>query len=203
MSTKKLEREVSVALNFRMIELPIIGTTPLIVNRFSEKCKTQIKESAKLKQGGKKKNIIDPEEQYQNSIYYLSDGKSYGFPAGAIKASIVRAAFLGFGRPMTSTRTLINVIADDNETGLVEIHGEPRMREDMVRVGGASKTASPRYRAEFPMWSAVLKIEYFEDAIIEEDLVKYVASAGKMCGIGEWRPERSNSGRYGCFEIAQ
>jgi len=26
--------------------------------------------------------------------------------------------------------------------------------------------------------------------------------AGFSCGIGEWRPEKSNSGSYGLFELA-
>lgn len=207
MSTTKSnteEKEIIVSLNIKTIQIPIKGTTPLIVSRFDEKSKQQIEESGKagLKQGGKKKNIIAPEEQYEKSIYYLSDGERCGFPAVAFKAAMVTAAYRTYGRPMTTTRAAFHVIADDPDTGLVEIHGEHRMREDMVRVGGINKVAAPRYRAEFPQWSAVLTIKFLENVISEEEIAGLVNAAGFTCGIGEWRPEKSNSGSYGCFEIA-
>ena len=57
MSTKKSnteEKEIIVSLNIKTIQIPIKGTTPLIVSRFDEKSKQQIEESGKagLKQGG-------------------------------------------------------------------------------------------------------------------------------------------------------
>ena len=33
------------------------------------------------------------------------------------------------------------------------------------------------------------------------ELVKLVEVAGFACGIGEWRPEKSNTGSFGLFEI--
>lgn len=208
MATKKAketETPILVSLNVKTIQIPIVGTSPLIVSRFDEKSKRQIEESgtAGLKQGGKKKNIISPEEQYEKSIYYLSDGKSCGLPAVAFKAAMVTAAYRTYGRPMTITRSAFHVIADDPDTGLVKIEGAHRMREDMVRVGGVTKVAAPRYRAEFPVWSAVLTIRFMQDVITAEDIAGLVNAAGFTCGVGEWRPEKSNSGSFGCFTIAQ
>lgn len=204
-TTKATESEVkniSVSLELRTIQIPIEGIAPLIVSRFDEKSKQQIQESAptKLSQGKKKKGIEEPEDQYKKSIYYMSDGRT-GFPAVAFKAAMVRAAQVVYDMQMVKTRTLFRVIADDPDTGLVEIFGEHRMREDMVRVGTMTKTASPRYRAEFPSWSAVLTIQYIKDAITEEQIVGLVNSAGFCCGVGEWRPEKSNSGSFGLFRV--
>lgn len=208
MATKKVketETPILVHLNVKTIQIPIVGTSPLIVSRFDEKSKQQIEESGAtgLKQGGKKKNIISPEEQYEKSIYRLSDGKNCGLPAVAFKAAMVTAAYRTYGRPMTITRSAFHVIADDPDTGLVKIEGAHRMREDMVRVGGITKVASPRYRAEFPVWSAVLTIRFMQDVITAEDIAGLVNAAGFTCGVGEWRPEKSNSGSFGCFTIAQ
>lgn len=206
MATKKTTEEkqnVITAISIAEISIPIVGTSPLIVSRFDEKSKQQIEESGKigLKQGGKKKNIISPEEQYEKSIYYLSDGKRYGFPAVAFKAAMVSTAYRIYGRNMPSARSAFHVVADDLGTGLVEIKGEPRMREDMVRVG-PQKVASPRYRAEFTEWKAVLHIEYVEGVITKEEIATLIQAAGFTCGVGEWRPEKSNSGSFGCFTIA-
>lgn len=205
--TKKVKetevQKIQVTLNVNEARFIIVGTSPLIVSRFDEKSKQQIEESGKpgLKQGGKKKNIVSPEEQYEKSIYYLSDGKRCGFPAVAFKAAMVTAAYRTYGRPMTTTRSAFHVIADDPETGLIEIHGEHRMREDMVRVGGINKVASPRYRAEFPFWSAALTVRYLADVITQEEIAGLINAAGFTCGVGEWRPEKSNSGSFGCFQV--
>lgn len=195
-------QQINVSLNTNTIRIPIVGVAPLIVSRFDEKSKQQIQESApgKVKQG--KKAAADPQEQYEKSIYYLSDGKTYGFPAVAFKAAIVRAAKEVYDFPMTSVRTKLHVIADDPGTGYVEIKGKPQMREDMVRVGAMNKVASPRYRACFPSWSAVLTIRYISDTFTPEQIVAFVNAAGFCCGVGEWRPEKSNSGSFGLFEVA-
>ena len=210
MATKKekeaAEKQITVSLNLKTIKVPIVGVSPLIVNRFDEKSRRQIEEigkaETKLKQGGKKKNISDPEEDYHKSIYYCADGKTPGFPAGAFKAAIVTCAYRTYGRAQTVTRSAFHVLADDIDTGLVKINGEHRMREDMVRVGGMQKVASPRYRAEFPSWSAVLTISYLADVITEKEIVGLVNAAGFTCGVGEWRPEKSSSGSFGMFTVA-
>ena len=208
MATKKKENDVKdivVKLNLRKVTVPIVGTNHLIMSRFDEKSKQEIAESApgKLKQGKGKKAVDSPEEQYKNSIYYLADGKRYGFPAVAFKAAMIRAGKELYDMAMMRTKMLIRVIADDPETGYVEIHGTPEMREDMVRVGGINKTSCPRYRADFPVWSANLVIEYLEDCISEEQIVGLVAAAGFCCGIGEWRPEKANSGSFGTWTVSR
>lgn len=208
MATKKTAaaapevQQINVSLNTNTIRIPIVGVAPLIMSRFDEKSKTEIAEKApgKLKQG--KKAVASPEEQYEKSIYHLSDGKTCGFPAVAFKAAIVRAAKEIYEYPMTSVRTKLHVLADDPATGYVEIKGEHYMREDMVRVGTMTKVASPRYRACFPSWSAVLTIRYISDTFTPEQIVGFVNAAGFACGVGEWRPEKSNSGSFGLFEVA-
>ena len=115
MATKKTEavaKEIQVTLDLKTIQIPIVGIAPLIVSRFDEKSKAQIEESGQtgLKQGGKKKNIIAPEEQYAKSIYYFEDGKTCGFPAVAFKAAMVTAAYRTYGRQMTVTRSAFHVM---------------------------------------------------------------------------------------------
>lgn len=196
--------EIITELNLKTIEFTVEGIAPLIVSRFDEKSKQQIEDIAKaeqgLKQGGKKKNISDPQEQYKKSIYYFADGKTYGFPAVAFKAAMVTAAYRTYGRPMTTTRSAFHVLADDI-TGLIKLEGEPRMREDMVRVGGMTKVASPRYRAEFPVWRVTLRIQYLADVISAKEIIGLANAAGFTCGVGEWRPEKSNSGSFGLFRV--
>ena len=199
-------KDISVSLNLKTISIPIVGVSPLIVSRFDEKAKRQIEEIGRadtgLKQGGKKKNIASPEEDYKKSLYYCADGKRTGFPAVAFKAAMVTAGYRHYGKAQTVLRSAFRVIADDPATGLVEIHGDHRMREDMVRVGTVNKVASPRYRAEYPNWAATITIQFISDVITEADVVGLLNASGFACGVGEWRPEKSNSGQFGMYQVA-
>lgn len=207
MATKK-EKSIETAslsldmdLKFNRITIPVVGVAPLIMSRFDEKCQQEIAESTEIKQGNKKKKIADPQEQYEKSINYFADGKTYGMPAVAFKAAMVRAGQVVYQLQMVRTRTLFRVLADDAETGLVKIDGIPRLRSDMVRVGNIQKVASPRYRAEFPEWKANITIEYVADAFKEKEIVALLNAAGFCCGVGEWRPEKCNSGSFGLFKV--
>lgn len=191
--------------NVKIISLPeikikqstfkIIGITPLIVNRFSEKAQQMILEKQKH-EAKRPREAKNPEEQYKQSLYFFGDGKRTGFPAVGFKAAMTRAG-KQIGLPMTDTRGKFHVIGDEND--LVEIKGKHNMRSDMVRL--ATGVADVRFRGEYKNWSADLTISYNSSVISEEQLAQLLNMAGFSCGIGEWRPEKSNSGSYGLFKI--
>jgi len=177
------------------IVLKVKGITPLIVNRFSEKAKQMMldKQMKKAKVGKEAKN---PKEQYLGSIYYFEDKKKTGFPAVGFKAAMVRAG-VQLGYKMTQLRGMFHVMADQGD--LIEIKGKHRMREDMVRL--ATGVADIRFRAEYPVWSASVNILYNANSISAEELAQLLNMAGFACGLGEWRPEKNNSGMFGLFEL--
>jgi len=74
------------------------------------------------------------------------------------------------------------------------------MREDMVRVGGISKTADIRHRAEFDDWYMDLEIEWNKNGPVTIDqIINLINLGGFTNGIGEWRPEKDGS--YGTFRV--
>ena len=205
MATKKKTenkevKEINVSLNLKTITLLVRGVSPLIMHNFDWKSIQEIEERApgKAKQG---KTIVTPEEAYHRSLYLLSDGVTTYFPADGFKKGMVRAAQVGYNEPMVKTQTLFRVIGDGETENQIIIRGEHRMRTDMVRIGGVQKVAAPRYRAEFPEWSANVTIQYIADAITEEQIISYLNMAGFSCGIGEWRPGKSGGG-YGMYQVA-
>lgn len=203
--SESLIKDIDAGMNMKEIHATIVGITPLIMHSFSQKIYNQIKEAGEIesgmKQGGKKKNIANPEEDYQNSIYYFADHKRYGMPSIAIKSAMVYAGYQIFKKPQTLTRAAIFVCPGEQETGngLIEVNGEHRMREDMVRVGTINKVASPRYRAEFPEWKMDITIRFFANVISEEEVIKLLAAAGLASGLGEWRPQRG--GQMGMWQV--
>lgn len=177
------------------VTFTVKGISPLIVNKFSEKAIQMILDK-QMKRAKNAKEAKDPEECYLGSLYQFSDGVRTGFPAVGFKAAMVRAA-KQLGYAMTDVRGLFFIKSD--ETDLIEIQGEHRMREDMVRIGMG--TADVRFRAEYPEWKAQITILYNANSISVEQLAKLLEIAGFSCGIGEWRPEKSNTGSYGLFEL--
>ena len=199
MTTKK-QTETTIEIpkvEIATVKFRVRGITPLIVSRFSEKAKQMMLEK-QMKKASAGKEAKNPEEQYENSLYKFADGKRTGFPAVGFKAAMVRGGKqLGF--TMTDLRGRFHVMADEGD--LVEIHGEPHPREDMVRL--ATGVADIRFRGEYYAgWEAELTIQYFKNAISAEQLAQLISIAGFSCGIGEWRPEKSNSGSFGLFELA-
>lgn len=188
----------------RSLQVPIIGISSLIVHNFGHKSWIQLIEGGKAKtelvQGGKKMKGLTPEEDFNESLYVMEDGKTLGFPAIGFKSAIVEAGYQMYKRPKTNTRSAIYVVPDGRDEkgdGLIKINGIPRMRQDVVRIGGMTKTAAPRFRAEFPEWSAVLNIQYVEGMITPKEVMQLVFAAGRMNGIGEWRPQKG--GEHGMF----
>lgn len=179
------------------LRVPIIGTSPLIVHKWSDKAKRQMLDA----QQGRKapKTIRDPQEDYESSLYRTADG--YGFPVLAFKAATVGAArFFGKSVRMTELRQFLfmtGVPSEDGSALLVPIVGGPKMREDMVRVGMGGTDL--RYRAEFIDWSAVLTITYVTTAIDKGSVLSLIDAGGMGVGVGEWRPEKK--GQNGCYAV--
>lgn len=179
------------------ILVPIIGTTSLIVHNWSAKAKQQMLDA---QQGRKKtKEIRDPQADYEASLYRTDTG--YGFPTIAFKAATVSAArFFGKDVKMTELRQFLfmaGVPSADRSQILTAVTGEPKMREDMVRVGMGGTDL--RYRAEFIDWTAVLDITYVTTAINRDSVLSLVDAAGMGVGVGEWRPEKR--GQNGTFAL--
>jgi hypothetical protein len=184
--------------DIKHVVIPISGVSPLIVNKFSNKA---IDMMIGIRNGGaknKKHEIQVPEEDVENAKHYSEHGWE-GFPAAGFKAAMVRGAKM-IGMVMKDTQTNFFVKADDEQSQLVRIYGESRLRRDMVRVGMGA--ADIRFRPEYPEWSANLTIEFNAGVLSLDQIHQLVKAAGYGCGIGEMRPEKGKF-NYGRFVLAQ
>ncbi len=184
------------SLEVERILIPIVGLAPLIVHAWSEKAKRQMLDA---QQGRKNvKEHRDPKADYESSLYRTKDG--YGFPTLAFKAATVGSArFYGKAVRMTEIRQFLffrGVPSIDGTQILTPLVGEPRMREDMVRVGMGTDL---RYRGEFVEWSARLDVTYVKSALSRDSVLSLIEAAGLGVGVGEWRPEKN--GQNGTYAI--
>lgn len=180
------------------IIVPIVGTAPLLVHRFSEKAKRQMLDAM---QGIKSPKLPkDPEAEYDAAFYRFLDGR-FGFPVIAFKNATIGGARFYAGITMTLLRQVIfvsgEVGADDQQ--LVEIDGEPKLREDVVRVGQGGTDL--RYRPQFTNWKTSLRVRYVKSQLSRASVLSLIDAGGMGMGVGEWRPEkRGDMGTYAIDE---
>jgi hypothetical protein len=174
----------------------------LICHNWAEKSKQEMLD----KQMGKaqnKKAPKDPHQDYVDSLYWLSKKPAnatdaqiakanFGFPSVGFKSAAVTACTSVGGMTKVAARQAFHVIGE-----YAEIQGEPRMREDMVRIGMG--TADIRFRGEFRDWKAQLHIQFNSSVITPEQVVHLFNTAGFAVGVGEWRPEKDGSN--GLFRV--
>lgn len=193
------DAQVSISrIGTETLRVPILGTAPLIVHKFSEKAKRQMLDAM---QGRKTpKQSKDPDADYESAFYRLDDG-GYGFPVIAFKAASVGACrFFGKSMPMTLARQCIFFDAEFSKADgqkLARIVGEPHMREDVVTVG--MKGHDLRYRPEFTEWSTSIDVTYVQSMLTRESVLSLIDAGGMGVGVGEWRPEKQ--GDFGTYAI--
>jgi hypothetical protein len=180
--------------------VPIVGTAPLIMHKFSEKAKRQMLDAM---QGRKTpKAPKDPDAEYEAAAYRMDDD-SYGFPAIAFKAATVSAArFFDKSVSMVSLRQTLFFGGEMSKAEgqmMVRIDSQPIMREDVVRVGNGGTDL--RYRPQFTEWTTTLEVTYVKSMLTRASVLSLIEAGGMGVGVGEWRPEKR--GDMGTFVIDQ
>lgn len=180
-----------------LVEIEIVGVTPLIVNHFSQKARDMM---AGNQSGVKKpKEPKRPEELFHGAMYLLPDGR-HGFIARGFKGAMVSAGRFFNGITMTSLRQSVFVRGEGPEQLIpLIIEEEPIMRQDPVR--NATGVADLRYRPMYEKWGAKLLIEFVPSVLSVDSVVSLVDAAG-IGGVGEWRATAPKSnGDYGRFAV--
>lgn len=217
------------APDIQVMKVTIVGTSPLIFHKWSEKAKREMLEKQMKKASANKaKEARDPETEYHNSFYRDASG-FIAFPALNIKQAVVDSARNVEGLPMTVLRGAVFIAGDadgmiqvlhkgkpvkaakrlkklDEENSLEGVYSVDsklpdaiQMREDMVRIGNGS--ADLRYRGQVKNWTMELLVKHNNDVLSAEQVLNLLQIAGFACGLGEWRPQKSGS--FGTFEIQQ
>ncbi len=186
------------------IRVPILGTAPLIVHRFSEKQRKAMLD----KMQGKKtpRTPKDPVAEFEAASHRFPEGdEGYGFPAVGFKLATIGAArfypkndvtmtglkqFLFFGGEMGIDGQLLVRLENSDDS-----KDWPRMQEDVVRVNRGGSDL--RYRPVFWPWAAVLEVTYVTSALTRSSVLSLIDAGGLGVGVGEWRPARSgDNGTY-------
>ena len=223
MTTKQKTQEIIVIkpVEIQTATIRIRGTAPLIMHKWSEKAKKMILDKQTKATKTKGHDLKVPVADFISSAYWITEeptgntdeecemafaeavknGARWGFPVTAIKQATIMSASRNDIDIKTTTLRGCFFIKGEGSDMLAEVKGcIPHMREDMVRVGGISKTADIRHRAQFDDWYMDLEISYnVNGPITLEQIVNLINLGGFTCGIGEWRPEKDGS--FGTYVV--
>lgn len=206
-------------IKIAVVDIVVVGETPLVVHAWSEKAKREMLDK-QMKKAKTAKTAKNPWLDFCDSLYWITpkpevfDEKTkdriiteediakakFGFPTAAFKSAAVDAVRNVDGMTMTLAKGVFHVIGE-----LSEIHSAkpPRMREDMVRL--STGVADIRFRGEFQLpWWIKLQVRYNAGVISVEQVFNLFNIAGFCSGLGEHRPSspESKNGSGGMFHVA-
>lgn len=196
------------APNFKEAVFQIIGTSPLVIHRFSAKVKGQMRQKAeagKTASSRKDRPAQDSEAKYNEARYISTEGWD-GFHAGSIRNACISACRL-VGFKMTLAKLSVFVVADgvdkdEPQIPLIKIIGKPIRQDDMARV----ETGQPyvTIRCAYHNWKANVRMRWDGDQFTLTDIANLLSRVGMQVGIGEGRPDSKNSAGmgWGCFVLS-
>lgn len=202
--TVKEETCVISAPKFGVTDFLIMGTAPLVVERFSKKAELMAK-MAEGKSAGSKKNrdARDYEKEAEEARYRAPDGWE-GMNAAAFRAAMISACRLvGFKMTLAKLSTFIEADGFDKNDGvpLVRIFGNSETYTAHTR--NATGVVDVRSRPMYRDWAARLRVRYDTDQFKMVDVLNLVARVGQQVGIGAGRPDSKASAGcgFGLFTV--
>ena len=185
------------ALKQGRITLTLVGQTPFYFNAMSVKAKRSLLLGSGKKTAAEKKELKhDPEQEFRDSVYRMTDGETLlGFPAPGVKGAMATAALETAGVTKSSVQRLIFLPEQK-----VRIWGKPYLKMDVVRSADMNRTPDIRTRAYLPRWVSQVDIAFTMPTLSQHAIVSLLANAGIIVGIGDFRQEKGR-GSFGTFSV--
>lgn len=182
-------------------ECCIVGTSPLVLNRMSEKAKHELLMPKGRKTATERAISLKhvPIEEYRASAYTLKDASRptlLALMSTAFKGALRSAALDMPGAKKAQIGRLTYI-----EGEFVGIYGVPKLFMSIVRSADMNKTPDVRTRAIVPTWACTLRVTFVQPLIRAQAVANLLAAAGITIGVGDGRPEKGAMS-YGQFRIA-
>lgn len=178
----------------------IVGTSPMIMHRFSAKAQRELLMPSPKKNRAEKEVSLkhDPVAEFRDSIYLNRDPNTPAavhIPSNAFSAALANAA-LDVPGATKSQLMRLTTVADTH----IDLFGVPKLFMAMTRSSDMGRTPDVRTRAIFPRWACRVTINYVASLLKERQIANLLATAGLIIGIGDWRSQKGGS--YGGFRLA-
>lgn len=177
----------------------IVGKSPLIVNRLSEKAQRELilpkgKKTAADKAAGLKH---DPIAEFRASAYKINppNGTLLGFPALCVKRAISCAALDIPGASKAQIGRLTYVSGE-----LLSLYGTPQVFLRPTRSSDMNRTPDIRTRCILREWALKVDVNFVIPILSATTVLNLLSAAGIYNGLGDWRQQKG-SASYGQFRI--
>lgn len=201
MAKPKEEKKISVIeITEGVFQLYIVGKTPLILNRMSEKARQELL-CPKGRKGAAEKAVTikhDVIAEFRASAHTLKDSKAptlLAIPAAAPKRAIATAALDLPGAKKAQIGRLCWVPGE-----YLPVYGKPQLLISTVRNSDMNHTPDQRTRVIVPHWACLLTINFAQPILSPEVVSRLLVAAGFYVGVGDWRNEKG-AGNYGQFRV--
>ncbi len=196
METKEKKIEVKLeSLNIGQVTVPIKGKTPLLMDKMPDAVRHEIlAKQAGITKSGKKK-VRDTTEETLAAIHQTSTGK-IGFPSAGFKKGMMDCTSF-VGDKFFSKKLIQGIMIVNAEEGLIPIKFK---KQDVLEHTVKGQT---KFTPQFHDWSCDLVIQYDQNNLGSEDIIRLLNYAGFYTGIGAWRPHGRDggSGEFGMYEV--
>lgn len=192
---------------FETVVLSLVGTAPLMQNKFSSKAKAQMQadQEAGKTSKSKKERVAKDFEQLAKDACYKDKAGWYGINAACFRNAAISACRL-VGYKMTLAKLSIFIEAD----GFDEAEGTPLVRliasepeTSVMPARNATGVIDLRPRPMWREWGCELRVRYDAGQFSRQDVVNLFSRVGMQGGIGEGRPDSKQSAGlgFGLFRI--
>lgn len=202
MVKKKEEKAIEIQeIKVGRVKCYIVGVTPMIMHRFDKKAWEELLfPKGRANRAEREQSLKhDPIGEFRGALYLNRDPKqpaAIHIPAGSFSAAISNAALDLPGASKAQIKRLTTISSTQ-----INLFGVPKLIMNMVRSSDQNRTPDVRTRPIFPEWACEIEIEYISSLIREGQVINLLGAAGKIGGIGDWRPQKGGS--YGKFRIVQ
>ena len=195
------------APNFEVAEFVVVGTAPLVQNKFSAKAREMMKlrqELGGLAKKGVKREAKDFRAAFEGACHRGPNGE-YGVPAAAFRCALIDACRM-CDVQMTVAKMCVFVEHDfvgEDGTMLVRLDaGDPEYMESLVK--NDSGVADIRPRPIWREWRLKVRVKYNASRFTLSDVANLMLHAGTSVGICEGRPFSKDSAGcgWGTFSLA-
>jgi hypothetical protein len=178
----------------------VVGNSPLVLNRMSEKAKHDLlMPKGRMSEQQKASNLKhNPITEYQASAYRIADPDAptlLAVMSSAFKGAMRTAALEMPGMFKSQIGRLTYVVGD--YTG---VYGVPKLYMSVVRSAGMNAAPDIRTRAIIPEWAAAITVKFITPTLSAQAIMNLLASGGLVAGIGDGRVEKGSL-NFGLYEV--
>ncbi len=204
MATKADERAAEIFIRpveTRTMDFVLVGTSPIILNRMSEKARHELLMPTGRKTSAEKQANLkhDPIAEFQASPYILTDESAPSYlavMASAVKGAMMTAALDLPGAKKAQIGRLVYVQGE-----YAPVFGVPKLHMSIVRSADMNRTPDVRTRSIISQWAVLISVRFVVPMLNDQSIANLIAAGGVTAGIGDWRPEKGK-GSHGQFRVA-